>query len=298
MALEKLANNAVSTLNGAINNSVTTVTVTSAADFPASGNFHVIVDDEIMLVTAVSGNDFTVTRAQESTSAASHSSGVDIALILTAQSILNLIQQYSKSPYPVFEPTGVDDEFDDASFSGWTKVANATPVITESEDGSQLSLYHPGGGSAAQFIAYMKSTTINTGDSIEMCFRMIHADENFAIVSLIMADGATYGAGNQVHVSWSPQQNLVSMMTQTNYNSNSTNTTASMQKNGSGYLFLRLTYVSSNTFKGEVSCDGIQWHVFNASFSRTLTPTHVGFGISKWGGTNFMQMTLEYFKKR
>lgn len=298
MALEKLANNAITTLNGGINNSTTSVVVTSAADFPTSGNFHVIVEDEIMLVTSVSGSTFTVVRAQESTSAASHSSGVDIALILTAESILNLIKQYSKSPYPVFEPTGVDDEFDDGTFSGWTKVANATPVITEAENGSQLSLLHPGGGGAAQFIAYMKATTVNVGDSIEMCFRMLQADENFAIVSLIMADGNTYGAGNQVHASWSPQQNLLSMMTQTNYNSNSVNSTVSMQKNGSGFVFLRLTYTASNTFKGEVSVDGIQWHAYNSSFSRTLTPTHVGFGLSKWGGTSFMLMTLEYFKKR
>jgi hypothetical protein len=298
MSLEKLANNAISTLNGAINNSVTSLVVTSAANFPSSGNFHVIVEDEIMLVTAVSGTTFTVTRAQESTTAASHASGVDIALILTAASILNLIRQYSKSPYLVFEPTGVDDEFDDSSFSGWTKVANATPVITESEDGSQLSLVHPGGGSAGQLIAYMKSTTINTGDKIEMCFRMAQYDENFAIVALVMADGATYGSGNQVLCTFSPQQNLLSMMSHTNYNSNASNTTYSMRQQGTGYVFLRLTYVSANTFKGEVSIDGIQWFTFNSSFSRTITPTHVGFAITKWGGSNFMLCTLEYFRKR
>lgn len=296
VALEKLANNAISTLNGSINNAVTSLTVTSAADFPTSGNFHVIVEDEIMLVTAVSGTTFTVTRAQENTAGASHASGVDIALILTAQSILNLIQQYSKSPYLVFEPTGVDDEFDDANFSGWTKVANATPVVTETEAGSQLSLVHPGGGTASQYIAYMKATTVNIGDKIEICFRCAQYDENFAIFSAIMADGNTYGAGSQVHVSWSPQQNLLSMMSQSNYNSNLLNTTYSMQK-GIGHVFLRLTYSGTNTFQGEVSVDGIGWYKFNTSFSRTITPTHVGFGFSKWGGANFALMSLEYFRK-
>ena len=88
--MEQFANNASTTLNGSINNSTTSVVVGNATGFPASGNFRIIVESEIMLVTAVSGNTFTVTRGSESTTAASHNSGVGVKHILTA----GAVQQY------------------------------------------------------------------------------------------------------------------------------------------------------------------------------------------------------------
>jgi hypothetical protein len=86
---ERFTNNASTTLNGAINNAVTSLVVTSAATFPTAGNFRIRIDDEIMLVTAVSGTTFTVTRAQEGTAAASHSSGATVREVLTAEVIKN-----------------------------------------------------------------------------------------------------------------------------------------------------------------------------------------------------------------
>jgi len=73
-----------STLNGGINNSVTTLTVTSASSFPSSGVFRVRVEDEIMKATGVSGSDFTVVRGQEGTSPASHADGQAIYEVVTA----------------------------------------------------------------------------------------------------------------------------------------------------------------------------------------------------------------------
>ncbi len=84
MADEKLANNASSTLNGAINNSVTTLVVTSATPFPAAGNFRILVDSEIMLVTAVSGTTFTVTRGSAGSTAASHVDTSTVTHVVTS----------------------------------------------------------------------------------------------------------------------------------------------------------------------------------------------------------------------
>lgn len=81
---ELYANNASTTLNGAINNSVTSLIVTSATGFPASGNFRIIIDTEIILVTAVAGTTFTIVRGQEGTAGASHSNGAAIDHIFTA----------------------------------------------------------------------------------------------------------------------------------------------------------------------------------------------------------------------
>lgn len=90
---ETLKNNATTTLDGAINDSVTSVTVSDGSVFPSEGDFRVIVDDEIMLVTARSGNTLTVVRASESTVGAAHNSGDDITQILTEEAVEQYIKQ-------------------------------------------------------------------------------------------------------------------------------------------------------------------------------------------------------------
>ena len=61
-------------LNGSINSSVTSITVDSSAGFPASGNFDIQIDDEILTVTDGHGTtSLTVTRAAQSSTAANHS---------------------------------------------------------------------------------------------------------------------------------------------------------------------------------------------------------------------------------
>lgn len=84
MALEQLANNAGTSLNGTINNSVTSLVVTSATGFPSTGNFRIVVESEVMIVTAVSGTTFTVTRGAEGTTGATHVSGIAVDHVLTA----------------------------------------------------------------------------------------------------------------------------------------------------------------------------------------------------------------------
>lgn len=60
----------------------TTLAVQSADGFPDTGSFYVLVDDEVMLVTAGAGTtSWTVTRAQLGTTAASHTIGVQVVEI-------------------------------------------------------------------------------------------------------------------------------------------------------------------------------------------------------------------------
>ncbi len=89
MAVEQYTNFAQTTLNGGINNSVTSLIVTSATTFPAGGQFRILIDAEILLVTAVSSNTFTVTRGAEGSSAASHLTGALVTHVLTAGSVQN-----------------------------------------------------------------------------------------------------------------------------------------------------------------------------------------------------------------
>ena len=92
-------NNAKTTLASGINSSATSITVSDGSVFPSltgSDIFFVTFDDgtnnEIVKVTARSGNTLTVVRAQESTTARSFSTGDEAQLRLTA-GILGLFSQ-------------------------------------------------------------------------------------------------------------------------------------------------------------------------------------------------------------
>jgi len=91
MAAEQLANNYSTTLNGAITAGALTLIVATAP--PAAllvPQWRIIVESEIMLVTAIASTTLTVTRGAEGTAAATHASGVVVDHDLTAASLLNL----------------------------------------------------------------------------------------------------------------------------------------------------------------------------------------------------------------
>ena len=69
----------ITTLNGAIDNLVTTITLTSVTNFTTSGT--VLIDNELISYTGISSNDLTgCTRGINGTSAASHSDGAGVEL--------------------------------------------------------------------------------------------------------------------------------------------------------------------------------------------------------------------------
>lgn len=97
---ERYANNPASTLNGAINNSVTTLVVTSATGFSTQPNFRLLIDSEYLLVTAVAGASFTVTRGIEGSTAASHSNGAAVTQLLTAGGLQQLMTDHTSATDP------------------------------------------------------------------------------------------------------------------------------------------------------------------------------------------------------
>lgn len=90
MAQERFANNPSSTLSGAITSSATSLTVASASSFPSDPQFRILIDNEILLVTGVSGNTFTVSRAQEDTTAAAHTNNSVVEGVLSRAGLLNV----------------------------------------------------------------------------------------------------------------------------------------------------------------------------------------------------------------
>ena len=82
--METFANQAVTTLSAAITTTTTTsCSVIDATAFPTTGNFRIRIDGEILIVTGVEGNTFTIMRGAEGTLAATHASGASVIHLLT-----------------------------------------------------------------------------------------------------------------------------------------------------------------------------------------------------------------------
>src|SRR5579871_6318228 len=84
MATEQFANFAQTTLNGSITAGATSLVVNSVTNFPTVPQFRIAIDQEIFLVTGLSGTTFTVIPGYENTTQANHSNGAAVAQVLTA----------------------------------------------------------------------------------------------------------------------------------------------------------------------------------------------------------------------
>lgn len=124
MTVESLANNAITTLSANINNSVTSLTVASNTPFPSTGQYRIIVDSEIMLVTGGLGTTtWTVTRGTETTVAASHSAGATVTHIITAGALGNLAPS---GYWPKFSPSGSTGANAPSAYAGATSSGKPT----------------------------------------------------------------------------------------------------------------------------------------------------------------------------
>lgn len=74
-------------LAAGIDNAQTAIPLDSGAALPATGTYRVLVENEIMKVTARAVNTLTVVRGQEGTAAAAHAGGVEVDPILTAAAL-------------------------------------------------------------------------------------------------------------------------------------------------------------------------------------------------------------------
>jgi hypothetical protein len=84
MASEQFSNGPQTTLTSSIGTGDTSINVASASGFPPVPQFRIRIDNELLLVTTLSGTSWTVTRGYESTTAASHANGATVLAVLTA----------------------------------------------------------------------------------------------------------------------------------------------------------------------------------------------------------------------
>ena len=200
--------------------------------------------------------------------------------------------------YTPFTEGTDDDEFNDASFSGWTAVENATPVLTITESHDALRIYHPGNDAAAQMHGFVKTpSSFNTGKAIEIAFRGLGVPHTNPLMGLVMANGTTYGAGAQVWARFNINTPAIVVSNMTNWNTAGSSSTLSINSAAPGTgFFMRLTYDAANTFSVYMSPDGVTWVAAHSAKSYTLTPTVLGFCLSSWSGTVPWAWAIRYIK--
>lgn len=200
--------------------------------------------------------------------------------------------------YPAFTVTGQSDEFDDESFSGFTSVTSGNHAPTLTESNNVLSIYTPGSDPSAELHAWVKSATVAVGDYIEIAIRGAGRPQDFNVCGVVMADGATYGAGQQAIFHWSPNEVKFVLSDFSGYNTQDAfNGFTGATNVPATDMLLRLKYSAANKFRGYTSPDGVSWVDVTGEISITLTPTYVGFFYSTWGGTLPFVWSIRYFKK-
>jgi hypothetical protein len=92
---EQLVNRAATFLANPINATQTLITVSGYSGFPTGGNFRIIVENELMLVTAGGNGSFnwTVTRGIEGTTAAPHIAAIKLTAVLTAGGLIQYLSE-------------------------------------------------------------------------------------------------------------------------------------------------------------------------------------------------------------
>jgi hypothetical protein len=174
-----------------------------------------------------------------------------------------------------------------------TKAAGMTTVTvtgsqTLTEKTNVLSALYSG-QSASDYNCLLKAHTFSVGDSWAVPVRLLGGNVSVTVSGIIFTDGTT-SAANAVAAHLQNHATEAQTRVYTRHGTLTAMTSASAQHNQMGnelpWLWLRLTYQASNTFRKEISPDGISWTTVGvADVSKTMTPTHVGVCWSVEGNT-------------
>jgi hypothetical protein len=318
--MENYTNRASSTLTASINDSVGSLAVDDASLFPSSGNFRVIVDDELMIVTAVSGSTFTVTRGAEGSTAASHDSGVVVGHIITAGSIQAIrADQTGLSLTDGFEGRlSLGGNVRKGTTSAWETYTELTPLSQVPGDAGSWSWLNQGSGSTLDVLpsgAYKLTAPHSaTGDAwtpvaYEVTFSGV-AGVEASFESFVLRDGSNQFYGIYLRDSSSgrivfyrfDRQNT-GYVSKTAFNTGSNLASTSFRVYALSKLsHAKITY-SSNQVRVFSSNDGETWynpHKDGANLhfaTSSFTPNRAGIFVNvPASGAGISSMTVHSFK--
>jgi hypothetical protein len=323
MAYERFANGGLSSLSAGIDDDDLSLTVKSAVGFPTGGNFRIVVDSEIMLVTAVQGKTFSVTRAQEGTSAVSHDADAAVFHVLTAGALAQRdIEQFATGAIGsrdaagqagrlylptegfVHQDNGLSWDMmplsrftppDSADFS-WVNQGGATVAMSK----GMMVLSTPGVASGENIRAFVKTAPATP---YEITVAMLALSPTYTTASAMAQYGVCWREGGSGKLLlYGP--GMASYPTTFNYTQMTNPTTVStnvLQASmvASGIVWIRFADDGANrTVK--ISLDGFNWKPVAAPQGRTvfLTADQVGVFANSWKTSNVLARNISFLHWR
>lgn len=201
------------------------------------------------------------------------------------------------------------DEFNNSSLdAAWSQVDSGAGNVVWTEGADVLSGYANGTDASAQVNAMMRPLSgaggsLATGDGFATGVTLLSDAASGGVCGLLFADGNTYMAGTQM---------LGRLYQASGYGSAMYTDLAADAASGytivtaagtpltpyprSSPIYLRLAYLGSNSWRVDVSPDGVSWIRGTAS-TLTFTPTYVGLFVSSWGTTAQAVAAFEFLRR-
>jgi hypothetical protein len=201
------------------------------------------------------------------------------------RSVITAIVRRQRAPFSVDH---ADDTWWEGDIGDFTEVA-PTGTATESEQDGFLSVLFSG-QSSEDFTCFLKPVTFATGHQWVVPVRVMGIS-NHNMAGICFTDGTTTGSNLVAFVAYVSNTDNQTRVNAFHGTITSSGTAVTMldgnaQLPRSDAFYLKLGYSASNTFQHWLSPDGISFSRLGAAdISKTMTPTHVGVCVTKYGGS-------------
>lgn len=289
---ERLANNAETTLASAVISANSTITVSIASAFPTEGDFRIVVNNELMLVTSVSGTTFTVTRGVEGTIAGNHDIGTPVAQVLTEEGVKRLIAEsadpfsFSRPPFRIQDTNG-----NLLASTDFTTVNGTSLTLFDNADGS-ITLQFPDINNRLPMIV---RTAPSAPYKITGAFRLtgisdVTAGDDGPIVGPVFRDGVN---NEELLWGWRPLDDIATKLRVEYYLAEVFSIGVGGYKKSEpgldSVVWFEMEDNNTNIFF-RYSADGvhfIEWFTEVRDNTLTAAPNQVGFGVVNPATTDF-----------
>lgn len=278
---EQFLNEADTTLNGAIDNSTTSIVVTDGSIYPTDGDYRLGIRSEIVKVTSRSSNTLTVVRGVDGTSPSSHPDGALVSAIITQEATDRYVRDYV-DPLAFSAPPNrlLDINGNVLTKSSFTQLNMKTSVITDDAHGG-ITVAMTSGASPDARILHKSAPTAPYKITTHVLSSIFsnQSPENANVLGFRESSSGKMSFISYHYRNSSFTQYLTSPTSQTGAPANS----SQQNTNSRADYWLQIEYDNTDLFY-RLSADGYNWweqHSESKTFWFDSAPDQVW-----WGGDN------------
>lgn len=287
MGREQLGNGVVTTLSSGIDNSTTTVNISSSTGWP-TGFFRVICDSEVMYCSSRSGTTLTVVRAQEGTAAAAHASGATIICGLTLGGLNQFFLDYAfrkEGDVVPNTPGTYDEEFDGAADTlpsnwSWTVAPSGSDAWTLNST-LKSGLLVEGNGNTTYMLTRSSFSpgAIDFGIWAKVSCGPHRAADTPNLTFKVGDSGDTAGRMMQLYASGAAAPQIRALRRTASADAVWESGSAATIGPGNTEVYLGLTRTSGDSWSAYYSTNGITWQQFGNAQSQSFTANKITFSL-------------------